>query len=112
MYSALRSVVTISRTSGMVFRLRGPEPDSRIAASHFTQSMCRSKQRRWEDGFAIISLLHCVTSNLQAGCRRSDFQRVDAVLLQQLDQEIRMSGRDRVVLSAVKQFFKSVGAGR
>jgi hypothetical protein len=41
-----------------------------------------------------------------------DFKQVDAALLQQLAQEVRMSSRQRVVLSAVEQLLQGIGAGR
>jgi hypothetical protein len=40
-----------------------------------------------------------------------DFKQVDAALLQQLAQEVRMSSRQRVVLSAVEQLLQGIGAG-
>jgi hypothetical protein len=43
---------------------------------------------------------------------RLDFKQVDAVLLRHLAQEVRMSSRDRVVLSPVEQLLQGIGAGR
>ena len=59
----------------------------------------------------MISLPNCVTNR----CVRSrgfNFKRVDIVLLQRPDEEIRMSSRDRVVLPALEQLFQGIGAGR
>src|SRR5882762_9893898 len=60
----------------------------------------------------MIALANCVTSNPWARCRRLDFKQVDAVLLRQLAQEVRMSSRNRVVLSPVEQLLQGIGAGR
>ena len=59
----------------------------------------------------MISLPNCVT-NRCVRSRRFNFKRVDAVLLQRRDEEIRMSTRDRVLLSALEQLFQGIGAGR